>query len=66
MFLITKKFEKIKEENLFTYIILQCKTQLKMSNRSAFEEMKGICVEISRAEFEFYKQFTITLEGNIH
>ena len=37
-----------------------------MSNRSAFEEMKGICVEISRAEFEFYKQFTITLEGNIH
>ena len=37
-----------------------------MSNGSAFEEMKGICVEISRAEFEFYKQFTITLEGNIH
>ena len=38
-----------------------------MEDSALIKEMKSkeeICVEISRGEFEFYKQFTIILEGN--
>lgn len=38
-----------------------------MDNSSLIKEIKSkeeICVEISRGEFEFYKPFTIILEGN--
>ena len=43
--------------------------KLKMQNSSLINQLKEvdeICVEISLAEFEFYKLFTIILEGNLY